>query len=231
MSVWDSDPGSDDRLSNIEVVHISAGSHSNHVHSAEFHCRHAGYKSMTYYLKSKIVTKITYCKQVQTIYQFTMFSAAFIASLVLSMFLGSAKLQLSSDTIDDKKLLENRLDNPKNFEGDLDISQAIIDAYYEQQSGENVRMIRFLKLACTVKNLLEIQIISLHTSSCSLVLQILSTILFPQTAGQCTIAAISEINILWPAATVYYAFNSSIDNATQTIVLGAIDEIENKTCL
>ena len=39
------------------------------------------------------------------------------------------------------------------------------------------------------------------------------------------------MNILWPGGTVYYAFDSSIDNATQTIILGAIDEIENKTCL
>ena len=30
---------------------------------------------------------------------------------------------------------------------------------------------------------------------------------------------------------MYYTFNSSIDNATQAIILGAIDEIENKTCL
>ena len=38
MSVWDSDPGSDDQLSNIEVVHISAGSHSNHVHNRGSGC-------------------------------------------------------------------------------------------------------------------------------------------------------------------------------------------------
>ena len=30
---------------------------------------------------------------------------------------------------------------------------------------------------------------------------------------------------------MYYTFNSSIDNDTQSIILGAIDEIENKTCL
>ena len=69
-----------------------------------------------------------------------MLLAAFTVSLVLSMFLGSsAKPQLSSDAIDDKKLLESHLDNPNYFEGDLDISQAIIDAYYEQQSGKDVR--------------------------------------------------------------------------------------------
>lgn len=69
-----------------------------------------------------------------------MLLAAFTVSAVLSIFLGSsAKLQLRSDAmVEDKKLLESSLDNPNYFEGDLDISQAIINAYYEQQSGKNV---------------------------------------------------------------------------------------------
>lgn len=68
-----------------------------------------------------------------------MLLAAFTVSLVLSMLLGSsAKWQLS---IEEEKPLESRLDNPNYFEGDLDISQVIIDAYYEQQSGKNVRIV------------------------------------------------------------------------------------------
>ena len=69
--------------------------------------------------------------------------AAIILPMVLSMFLGSsAKPQLTLDTTEDvEKRLESRLDNPNYFEGDLDISQAIIDAYYEQQSGKDVRMV------------------------------------------------------------------------------------------
>ena len=43
----------------------------------------------------------------------------------------------------EEKPLESRLDNPKYFEGDLDISQVEIDAYYEQQSGKNVRVLLF----------------------------------------------------------------------------------------
>ena len=69
-----------------------------------------------------------------------MLLAASTVSLILSMFLSSsAKLQLSSDAIEINKSLESRLDNPNYFEGDLDISQAIIDAYYEQQSGKDAR--------------------------------------------------------------------------------------------
>lgn len=45
---------------------------------------------------------------------------------------------LTSDTAETP--LESRLDNPNYFEGDLDISQAIIDALYEQQSGKDVRI-------------------------------------------------------------------------------------------
>ena len=74
-----------------------------------------------------------------------MLIATFTASLVLSLLLGSsAKWQL---TIEEVKPLESRLDNPNYFEGDLDISQVIIDAYYEQQSGKNVRMVNFMLLS------------------------------------------------------------------------------------
>ena len=63
--------------------------------------------------------------------------AAFTLPVVLSLLLGSsAKLQLTSDTAETP--LEGRLDNPNYFEGDLDISQAIIDALYEQRSGKDV---------------------------------------------------------------------------------------------
>ena len=50
-------------------------------------------------------------------------------------------------------------------------------------------------------------------------------------AGQCLIDAIRNRNILWPSGIVFYAFHSSIDSATQTIIEEAIREIENKTCL
>ena len=63
--------------------------------------------------------------------------AAFTLPVALSLLLSSsATLQLTSDTAETP--LESRLDNPNYFEGDLDISQAIIDAYYEQQSGKDV---------------------------------------------------------------------------------------------
>jgi hypothetical protein len=66
--------------------------------------------------------------------------AAFALTVALSMLQSSsAKLQLTLDTAE--TLLESRLDNPNYFEGDLDISQAIIDAYYEQQSGKDVSVL------------------------------------------------------------------------------------------
>lgn len=40
-------------------------------------------------------------------------------------------------------VLECQLDNPNYFEGDLDISQTVIDAFYEQQDGKNVRTQKF----------------------------------------------------------------------------------------
>ena len=61
------------------------------------------------------------------------FTLPVVSSLLLS---SSAKLQLTSDAIETP--LESRLDNPNYFEGDLDVSQAIIDALYEQQSGKDV---------------------------------------------------------------------------------------------
>ena len=68
----------------------------------------------------------------------------FTLSLILSMLLGSsAKWQWQFITMQEEKPLESRLDNPKYFEGDLDISQVEIDAYYEQQSGKNVRVLLF----------------------------------------------------------------------------------------
>ena len=66
--------------------------------------------------------------------------AAFTLPVALSLLLSSsAKLQLTSDTAETP--LESRLDNPNYFEGDLDISQAIIDALYEQQSGKDVSIL------------------------------------------------------------------------------------------
>ena len=110
------------------------------VYSAEFHCRHTGYKSRTYHLKFKVINiKIVYSKQ----RKFIMLWAAIIWPMILSIFLGSsAKLQLTLDTAEDvEKPLESHLDNPNYFEGDLDISQAIITAYYEQQSERDVRTV------------------------------------------------------------------------------------------
>lgn len=48
--------------------------------------------------------------------------------------------QLMTMIEEESPLMESRLDNPNYFEGDLDISQLLIDAYYEQQSGKNVRI-------------------------------------------------------------------------------------------
>ena len=63
--------------------------------------------------------------------------------MTLSMILGSsAKLQLASESNDNKPLVESRLDNPNYFEGDLDIPQAIIDAYYEQQSEKDASILQ-----------------------------------------------------------------------------------------
>ena len=56
---------------------------------------------------------------------------------------------------EEQPLMESRLDNPNYFEGDLDISQLQIDAYYEQQSGKNVRIKAFIlaKLDCTFRTI------------------------------------------------------------------------------
>lgn len=59
------------------------------------------------------------------------------------MILGSsAKLQLALEGSSNKPLVESHLDDPNYFEGDLDIPQAIIDAYYEQQSEKDVSILQ-----------------------------------------------------------------------------------------
>ena len=69
--------------------------------------------------------------------------AIFLLPMTLSMILGSsAKLQLASESNDNKPLVESRLDNPNYFEGDLDIPQAIIDAYYEQKSEKDASILQ-----------------------------------------------------------------------------------------
>lgn len=51
-------------------------------------------------------------------------------------------------TLPTSKPVESRLDNPNYFEGDLDISQATIDAYYETKDGVDVSKLYFYKLHC-----------------------------------------------------------------------------------
>ncbi len=89
--------------------------------------------------------------------------AAFVLTVALSMLQSSsAKLQLTLDTAETP--LESRLDNPNYFEGDLDISQAIIDAYYEQQSGKDVSVLQFRALQASINSLFPFQV---NKSLCS----------------------------------------------------------------
>ena len=53
----------------------------------------------------------------------------------------SAKWPWQFITIEEESpLMESCFDNPNYFEGDMKISQLLIDAYYEQQSGKDVRI-------------------------------------------------------------------------------------------
>ena len=105
------------------------------------------------------------------------------------------------------------MEDPNLFEGDIKISQEMIDKYYGKKNDTKVNRNSVATTSC----------ITYYVSDLATLIYLIQ--------NRPTRSAMRGKDLLWPNKRVYYQYHSTVSSALQTNITTAMDAIERQTCL